>query len=100
MAMGLACASGNGAESVKPGTLLNHFPQKPKTNSAAPAVSPVLSPQDEANRERDRLKPLQEITVGPPPLAPSIFTPEPDKNFLPFPASLLFPPIETTFVPR
>ncbi|NBV22161.1 MAG: hypothetical protein EBS05_09620 [Proteobacteria bacterium] len=59
-----------------------------------------LSPLEEAMRERDRLKPLQEITSGPPPAAPSVFSPEPDKRFLPFPASLLFPPLEETLVPR
>ena len=82
VAVSLACASGHGAEPVKP---------DPK-----PAAQSNLSPKEDADRERDRLKPLQEITAGPPPLAPSVFSPEPDQRMLPFPASLLFPPIEET----
>ena len=99
VAVGLACAPGHAAEPVKPGALLTNRPAKSKS-AVSPASSPVLSPKEDAERVRDQLKPLQETTSGPPPLAPSIFSPEPDKNFLPFPASLLFPAIETTFVPR
>ncbi|MEQ2008944.1 MAG: hypothetical protein ABMA26_19355, partial [Limisphaerales bacterium] len=94
VAVGLACASAHGAEPAKPGKLLTE--RTPKTKSAPvtqPSPAP-LSPKEDADRERDRLKPLQEITSGPPPLAPSVFSPEPDRRFLPFPASLLFPPIE------
>ena len=90
VAVSLACASGHGAEPVTPGNKL----------TARPPSQAPLSPFEQALRERDRLKPLQEITSGPPPLAPSIFSPEPDRNFLPFPPSLLFPPIETKFIPR
>jgi hypothetical protein len=96
VAVGLACAPGHGAEPLKPGQLLSPRPPKAKSAPAAPPSVAPLSPREDADRERDRLKPLQEITAGPPPLAPSGFSPEPDKRMLPYPASLLFPPMEET----
>ena len=120
VAVSLACVSGHAAEPVKPATLLlqrtpttrpvgrdSVEPQIERSEASAASIrgevttsQAPLSPFEQSIRERDRLKPLQEITSGPPPLAPSIFSPEPDKNFLPFPPSLLFSPIETKFVPR
>ncbi len=85
VAVSLACLSGQGAE---------------PSSTKQPAAQPSLSPKDDADRERDRLKPLQGITSGPPPASPSRFTPEPDKRTLPFPAELLFPPIQELLVPR
>jgi hypothetical protein len=96
VAVGLACGPGLAAEPGKPAKLLLGRTPKPKSAPAAPPDAAPLAAFEEALRERDRLKPLQEITAGPPPLAPSGFSPEPDKRFLPFPASLLFPPIEET----
>jgi hypothetical protein len=82
---GLACAAASGAE-----------PKSPRSKGSQSPAPSALSPKEDAVRERDRLKPLQEITSGPPPLAPSVFSPEPDKRMLPFPATLLFPPIVET----
>ena len=93
VAVSLACASSPAAEPAKPGKLLTE--RGPKAKSTPGLSAPQnSSPREDAERERDRLKPLQEITAGPPPLAPGAFSPEPDKRTLPFPASLLFPPIE------
>ena len=95
VAVSLACAPSPAADVDKPGKFLAERGSKAKPAPSIPAAQP-FSPKEDAERERDRLKPLQEITAGPPPLAPSVFSPEPDKRFLPFPASLLFPPIEET----
>ncbi len=85
---------------MKPASRLAQRPAKSKSTSAVQPSPAPLSPEEESDRERDRLKPLQGITSGPPPAAPSGFSPEPDKRFLPFPVSLLFPPLEEKLVPR
>jgi len=97
VAISLAHGSGLAAEPGKPAKFLIGRSPKSKSAPASPSSAAPLSAFEEALRERDRLKPLQEISGGPPPLAPSVFSPEPDKRFLPFPASLLFPPLDEKF---
>ena len=98
VAAGLACASGHAAE---PGKLAKWLlSQGPKSKPATAELAALLTPFEQSLRERDRLKTLQEITAGPPPLAPSVFSPESDKRRLPFPASLLFPLMEETLEMR
>ncbi len=72
VAVGLACAKCRAAEPAKNGGAPAARPPKARVVPAAD-TSPALpvSPKEEAYRERDRLKLLQEITASPPPLAPS-----------------------------
>lgn len=75
--------------------------ETPSENSPAKITAPGgLSALEAAFRHRDRLKPLQAITDEPPPLAPHLFSPDPDRNRLPFRPSPVFPEIVVDFVPR
>ena len=85
LALGLVSANAAPAESPRHGQTT----QKP-----APTA---LDPKAAAERDRDRLKSLQQIVSGSPPAAPSAFSPDPDRNRLPFPPSLLFPETAVLF---